>query len=130
MFDRSKLSDVYKYVVEGNNAKKVYDVLRVSYVGKYRELPPSQSDCGYSIEYRYEDGVLHIEEHTIEGRAGYVEELLCFLIPYDCFYFLRERSDDGVPMFYDVCDDEGKYFVRPPKTQWEISNEIERMKEL
>lgn len=113
MDDKSKLSDVYKYVVEGENAKRVYDVLEVSYVGKNKKLPPSLDEDDYSIEYRYEDGVLHIEERTTEGRAGYVGELLDFLMPYDGYYFLWERRNDGVPMFYNVYDDEGKYFVDP-----------------
>ena len=125
MNDRSKLSDIYKYVVEGDNAKKVYDVLQISYVGKNKKLPPSQGERDYKIEYRYEDGVLYIEEHTTEGCAGYITELLDFLICYDSYYSMWERSNDGAPMFYEVKDDEGKYFVRPPKTEYELAKEEE-----
>lgn len=128
MNDRSKLSDIYKYVVEGDNAKKVYDVLQISYVGKNKKLPESGSDKGYAIDYKYEDGVLYIEEHTTEGRAGYISELLDFLIRYDSYYSMWERRNDGVPMFYEVRDDEGKYFVRPPKTEYELQQEAEKLK--
>ena len=121
--DFSKISNHIKYVVEGENAKKVYDVLRESYVGKNKKLPPSMADIGYQIDYRYENRVLYIEEHTTGG--GEVEFLLDFLIPYDEYYFLRECSKNGVPICYDVRDEEGKYFVRPPKTEYELQREEE-----
>lgn len=124
----NKLSDTCKYVVEGDDAKKVYDVLQVSYVCKHKKLPESESDKGYVIDYKYEDGVLYIEEHTTEGRAGYISELLDFLIHYDSYYSMWERSDDGVPISYEVRDDEGKYFVRPPKTEYELQQEAEKLR--
>ena len=123
MNDRSNLSDVYKYVVEGDDAKKVYDALQVSYVGKNKKLPKSEGDREYAIDYKYEDGVLYIEEHTTESRAGYITELLDFLIHYDSYYSMWERSYDGKPIFYQVNDEEGKYFVRPPKTEYELQEE-------
>ncbi|MBR5200517.1 MAG: hypothetical protein IKW31_02060 [Alistipes sp.] len=121
--DFSKLSDYTKYVIEGENAKKIYDILQESYVGKNKKLPPSMADMGYQIEYRYEDGVLYIEEHTTGGRGGEVEFLLDFLIPYDGYYLIRERSENGVPIDYEVRDEEGKYFVRPPKTEHELQQD-------
>ena len=123
MNDRSKLSDIYKYVVDGDNAQKVYDILQVSYVGKNKKLPESEGDKEYAIDYKYEHGVLYIEEQTTEGLAGYISELLDFLIHYDSYYSMWERRNDGVPMFYEVRDDEGKYFVRPPKTEDELAKE-------
>ena len=125
MNDGSNLSDVYKYVVEGDDAKKVYDALQVSYVGKNKKLPKSEGDREYAIDYKYEDGVLYIEEHTTESRAGYITELLDFLIHYDSYYSMWERSYDGKPIFYQVNDEEGKYFVRPPKTEYEQQQEEE-----
>ena len=124
----NKLSDTCKYVVEGDNAKKVYDVLQVSYVGRNKKLPESEGDKEYAIDYKYENGVLYIEEHTTEGRAGYISELLDFLIRYDSYYYMWERSDDGKPIFYEVRDDEGKYFVRPPKTEYELQQEAEKLR--
>ena len=123
--DFSKISDHIKYVVEGENAKKVYDVLRESYVGKNKKLPPSMADMGYQIDYRYENGVLYIEEHTTGGRGSEVEFLLDFLIAYDDYYLMCERSENGTPIYYDVRDEEGKYFVRPPKTEYELQREEE-----
>ena len=124
--DFSKISDHIKSVVEGENAKKVYDVLRESYVGKNKKLPPSMADMGYQIDYRYENGVLYIEEHTTGGRGSEVEFLLDFLIAYDDYYLIRERSENGTPIYYDVRDEEGKYFVRPPKTEHELQQEEKR----
>lgn len=121
--ERSKLSDINKYVVEGDDAKRVYDILKESYVGRNKKLPSSQGEHGYKLEYKYEDGVLYIEEHTIGGWASYINEVLSFLIPYDSYYFMQERSEDGEPIFYTVNDEEGKYFVRPPKTEYESQDE-------
>ena len=123
----SKISDHIKYVVEGENAKKVYDVLRESYVGKNKKLPPSMADMDYQIDYRYENGVLYIEEHTTGGRGSEVEFLLDFLIAYDYYYLIRERSENGAPIYYDVRDEEGKYFIRPPKTEHELQEEAEQV---
>ena len=119
--------DTLKFVVDGENAKKMYNILKESYIGKYKKLPPSQSKCGYEyeIDYKYEDGVLYIKERITESRGGFVEEVLDFFIPYDGYYFLRERSRAGEPLFYEVRDDEGKYFVRPPKTEYELQEEAE-----
>ena len=117
---------VRKYVVEGSDAKKVYEVLQVSYVGKNKKMPPSQGECGlgYEIEYRYDDEVLYIEERT-EFGPGYVTELLYFLIHYDGFYYMEEvRDREGIPLCYEVRDREGKYFVRPPKTEYELQEEL------
>ena len=128
MNDRNKLSDVCKYVVDGDNAKKVYDVLQVSYVGRNKKLPESEGNREYAIDYKYENGVLYIEEHTTEGWAGYISELLDFLICYDSYYSMWERRNDGVPISYEVRDDEGKYFVRPPKTEYELQQEAEKLR--
>lgn len=117
MIDWSKISDICKYVVDGDNAKRVYDVLRESYVGTNRKLPSSKGEQEYQIEYCYEDEVLYIEEHIAGGSGGYVDELISFLIPFDSYYAFHERSNDGVPMSYEVRDDEGKYFVRPSECE-------------
>ena len=121
------IMDTLKFVVDGENAKKMYDILKESYIGKHKKLPPSQSKYGYEyeIDYKYDDGVLYIEERVTKSRAGFVEEVLDFFIPYDSYYVLRERSRAGEPLFYEVRDDEGKYFVRPPKTEYELQEEAE-----
>jgi hypothetical protein len=41
------------------------------------------------------------------------------------------RDREGIPLCYEVRDREGKYFVRPPKTEYELQQEalaIERTK--
>lgn len=132
MIDWSKISDTSKYVVDGDNAKWVYDVLQMSYVGKNKTLPTSlsrgTSNYNYKLEYKYEDGVLYIEESVSGGPGGFIDELLLFLVPHDSIYALSERCKDGVPWSYSIKDDEGKYFVRPPKTEYELQQEAEAKK--
>ena len=38
-------------------------------------------------------------------------------------YSLSEYLQNGVTQSYDVNDAEGKYFVRPPMTEWELQME-------
>ena len=132
MIDWSKISDTNKYVIDDDNAKRVYDVLQMSYVGKNKTLPTSLSQGtnyrNYKLEYKYEDGVLYIEESVSGGSGGLLDEFLFFLVPLDSVYFLRERCEDGVPLSYSIKDDEGKYFVRPPKTEHELQQEAEARK--
>ena len=113
MIDWSKISDTSKYVVDGDNAKWVYDVLQMSYVGKNKTLPTSlsrgTSNYNYKLEYKYEDGVLYIEESVSGGPGGFIDEILLFLVPHDSIYALVERCKDGVPWSYSIKDDEGKY---------------------
>lgn len=69
------------------------------------------------MEFDYVDGVLRIEERT--DANSLVEDLLDFFVG-DCnFYYITEYGEDGVVYAYDIFDDEGKYFVRPPQTEWE-----------
>ena len=39
---------------------------------------------------------------------------------------MTEHIVNGVVQSYDVDDREGKYFVRPPKTEWELQQEEAR----
>ena len=133
MIDWSKISDTCKYVIDDDNAKMVYDVLQMSYVGRNKTLPTSLSQgtynyYNYKLEYKYEDGVLYIEESVSGGPGGIIDELLLFLVPLDSIYIITERCKDGVPLSYSVKDDEGKYFVRPPKTEHELQQEAEARK--
>lgn len=136
MIDWSKISDTCKYVIDDDNAKMVYDVLQMSYVGRNKTLPTSLSQgtnnyynyYNYKLEYKYEDGVLYIEESVSGGPGGFIDEILLFLVPHDSIYALVERCKDGVPWSYSIKDDEGKYFVRPPKTEHELQQEAEARK--
>ena len=49
----------------------------------------------------------------------YLSDVLFFFVGYDNYYSLTEYSEDGEVQDYEVHDDKGKYFVRPPKTEWE-----------
>ena len=67
--------------------------------------------------------------HRLKVKFLFVnDEFLFFLVPLDSVSFLTERCEDGVPLFYRIKDDEGKYFVRPPKTEHELQQEAEARK--
>ena len=102
------------FVVDGNNAERVYNIFAESHFVK------SHNALGFNtqIEFDYADGILRIEERT--DANSLVAELLCFFVGYDNFYFLTEYSEDGVVQDYDTNDDEGRYFVRPPKSEYEL----------
>ena len=102
------------FVVDGDNAERVYTIFKESHFVK------SHTALGFNtqIEFDYTDGVLRIEECTEANSL--VEELLTFFVGCDNFYFLTEYIEDGVVQGYDTNDDEGRYFIRPPKTEYEL----------
>jgi hypothetical protein len=102
-----------QFVVDGDNAERVYNILKESHFAKNHNA----LGLNTKIVFDYADGILRIEEHT--DANSLVEELLCFFVGCDNFYFLHEYSEDGVVQGYETNDDEGRYFVCPPKTEWE-----------
>jgi hypothetical protein len=99
---------VDKYAVEGENAKKMYDVIVNSYI--YKAYPDS-------IELDCREGVLIITEvRTCDDK--YRPRLREFVLPfvigkayYYCYYFCDSDSGE-ISQFY-TDDTEGKYFAKP-----------------
>lgn len=108
-----KQFEINHFAVDGEAAKRVYEIFKESHFVK------SHNALGFNtkMEFDYTDGVLRIEERT--DANSLVEDLLCFFVGYDNFYSLTEYGEDGVVYAYDIFDDEGKFFVRPPQTEWE-----------
>ena len=106
-----------QFVVDGDNAERVFNIFKESHFAKSHDALGLTTQ----IEFDYADGILRVEEHT--DANSLVEELLCFFVGCDNYYFLHEYSEDGVVQSYDTNDDEGRYFIRPPKTEWELSQE-------
>ena len=96
-----------QFVVDGEAAERVYNILKESHFAK------SNNALGFNtqIEFDYSDGVLRIEERT--DANSLVEEVLCFFVGCDNFYFLTEYGEDGKVQDYETNDDEGKYFTFP-----------------
>ena len=111
------------FVIENDYAKTIYPILKESYFVKHQHTPQA-CDENISIEFSYDDNILRIVEHINGNGVSWVYELLGFVIDYNTFYWMEECGEDGVTHYYDVHDDEAKYFVRPSKTQWEIALDI------
>ncbi len=109
-----KQFEINHFAVDGEAAKRVYEIFKESHFVK------SHNALGFNtqIEFDYADGILRIEERS--DANSLVAELLCFFVGCDNFYFRTEYSEDGVVQGYDTNDDEGRYFVRPPKTEYEL----------
>ena len=99
-------------VVDGDNAERVFNIFKESHFAK------SHNALGFNtqIEFDYADGILRIEEHT--DANSLVAELLSFFVGYDNFYSLTEYYEDGEVQDCELHDDEGRYFVCPPKSEW------------
>lgn len=106
-----------KFVVDGEAAERVYKIIEESHFVK------SNNELGFNtqIEFDYANGVLRIEERT--DAHSLVDEVLCFFVGYDNYYSLAEQSKNGEVQYYEVHDDEGKYFVHSSKTEWEKQQE-------
>ena len=109
-----KQFEINHFAVDGEAAERVFNIFKESHFAK------SHNALGFNtqIEFNFSDGVLRIEERT--DANSLVEELLCFFVGCDNFYFLTEYIEDGVVQGYDTNDDEGRYFIRPLKTEDEL----------
>lgn len=89
-----------KIAIEGEDAKRIYDLIVNSYIGK--EFPNT-----FRLDYR--ENLLFVEE-SWWGYSAFVDFVLPFLVG-DNYYYLsyEERSDNP----WTTNDTEGKYFTIP-----------------
>ena len=111
---------IHRFVVDGDNAEKIYEIFKKSYFVENNWQP--YESCHVEVQFDYADGVLRLEERTT-GPMSYIADILYFFADMDNIYLLSEHLEDGVVQSYYVNDAEGKYFVRPPKTEWELQLE-------
>ena len=115
---------IHKYVVDGDSAGKIYEIFKKSYLVENNWQPFEHGHV--EVQFDYADGVLRLEERTTESLS-ILSEILPFFAGRDNFFCLSEHIVDGVVQSYSADDSDGKYFVRPPMTEWEQEMEdIER----
>ena len=114
------LTVINKFVVDGDGAERIYEIFRKSYLLE-NNLQPNEH-CTMQVDFSYADGVFRVEEKSTSA-VSFIEEILYFFVDRDNIYSLSENIRNGVTQSYDVNDAEGKYFVRPPKTEWELQME-------
>lgn len=116
---------IHKFVVDGEYAEKLYEVFKTSYLAENNCIWQPYEGCSFQVDFSYQDGVFRVEERTTY-QMSYIAEIVYFFADSGHIYSLSEHIRDGVVQSYDVCDSEGKYFVRPPKTEWELEMEQRR----
>ena len=105
---RELAQNVDMFIVVGgkgsSNTKKLFEI-----ASEYCEA--------YHIE-----SVKELPKNIKHKKIGY------FFADREHVFCMSEHMEDGVVLSYSVDDIEGKYFVRPPKTEWELQQEkrIER----
>ena len=114
------LAAIHKFVVDGDDAEKLYEIFKKSYLVE-NNWQPFEDHC-VQVDFTYGEGVFRVEEKTTSG-ISYIAEILYFFADRGNIYSLSEYVEDGVVQSYSVDDPEGKYFVRPPKTEWELQQE-------
>jgi hypothetical protein len=111
---------IHKFVVDGGNAEKIFEIFKTSYFVQNNCQPFNEYHV--EVQFEYADGVLRLEERTT-GHISYLAEILYFFADRENVFSMSEYMEDGVVLSYTVDDIDGKYFVRPPKTQWELEQE-------
>ena len=121
------IAGIYRFVVDGDDAERLYDIFRQSYF--IETGCTMQPFNGYSVQvdFSYADGVFRVEEKTA-AQISYIADIIYFFVDRDHIYEMSEHIKDGVVQSYTVDDCQGKYFVRPPMTEWELEQE-EMMKQ-
>ena len=118
----SDIAVINRFVVDGDDAERIYEIFRNSHfvLNACNKIP--YTDYGLKIEFTYEDGVFRVQEKSAL-MTSYVGDILYFFVDRDHIFCLSEHIQDGVVQSYTVEDPEGKYFVRPPMTEWELQQE-------
>ena len=111
---------IHKFAVDGDDAEKIYEIFKKSYFVENKWQP--FKDSTLYVEFNYVDGVFRVEERTV-SQLSFIAEILYFFADRKSIYSISEYLDNGVVQSYVVDDCEGKYFVRPPKTEWELQIE-------
>ena len=118
----NNIAGIHKFVVDGDYAQKLHEIFQKSYFIETNCAVQPYEGCEVQVEFSYADGVFRVEEKTT-GEMSYMAEILYFFAGRDHVYAMSEYLEDGEVQSYSVADEEGKYFVRPPKTQWELQME-------
>ena len=113
---------IHKFVVDGDDAQRIYEIFKKSYFIETECAMQPYEGCDVQVDFSYADGVFRVEEKTT-GEMSYIAEILYFFADRDHIYAMSEYLEDGEVQSYTVEDEEGKYFVRPPKTEWELQME-------
>lgn len=125
MVDMENLAAIRKFVVDGEGAERIYEIFKKSYLVENNWQPYEHSSI--QVDFSFADGVFRVEEKST-GDISYIEDILYFFADRDNIYSLSEYICNGATQSYDVNDAEGKYFVRPPMTEWELLMEERRNK--
>ena len=120
------IAAIHKFVVDGDDAERLFEIFKKSYLVENSWQPFEH--CTLQVDFTYADGVFRVEEKTT-GSASFIADILCFFVDRDNIYSLSEYIEDGVTQSYSVDDEEGRYFVRPPMTEWELQMEQKQINE-
>ena len=117
---------INKFVVDGEYAERIYEIFRKSYFVENSWQPFDH--CSVQVEFDLTDGVFRVEEKT-DGEISFIADILYFFADRSNIFSMTEHIVNGVVQSYSVDDSEGKYFVRPPKTEWELQQEeVQRLR--
>ena len=104
----NEIAGIYRYAVDSDNAEKIYEVFRNSYLAENNGVMHPYKDCTVYVDFSYEDGILHVEEKTTAG-ISYMSEILYFFAEPDHIScteeYLKEepirrssqKTDDDLP---------------------------------
>ena len=99
----NEIAGIYRYVVDSDNAEKIYEVFRNSYLAENNGVMHPYKDSTVYVDFSYEDGILHVEEKTTAG-ISYMAEILYFFAEPDhisCteepIHRSSEKTDDDLP---------------------------------
>ena len=113
---------IHRFAVDGADAERVYEIFRKSYFIENKGAMQPLNGYSVQVDLCFADGVFRVEERTT-AEISYIAEIIYFFADRDHIFSMSEYYSDGVVQSYSVEDYEGKYFVRPPKTEWELQME-------
>ena len=82
--------EVNNFVVEGDDALRLYEIFKNSYLVKHCWQPFEH--CQVEVEFSYEDGFLRVEERTT-AQISYMAEILHFFAAQENIHSLSDSPE-------------------------------------
>lgn len=92
----SDIVAIHKFAVDGDHAKKLYEIFQKSYFIETGCAMQPYEGCSVQVDFSFTDGVFHVEERTT-GEMSYIAEILYFFEDGDHIHAMSEYLDDRAP---------------------------------
>ena len=89
----SDIVAIHKFAVDGDHAKKLYEIFQKSYFIETGCAMQPCEGCSVQVDFSFTEGVFHVEERTT-GQMSYIAEILYFFADRDHIHATSEYLNE------------------------------------